>query len=338
MTEMSAQCVSIRRRAAPGERCPNRATTGSDWCGKHKNTCVRFVATDTIEHAEPETPIHIDRRELDMTVVNAAQQKIGRAIRLWLSRRAGPLLWFREESNNPADFFSGDPVAELHVRDVLSFVDSGKGYIMDAKSAASLIEHAVANKETPLNPFNRTPLPSLFMRRLTRHGIKHGWAPLQPNTEEQQLSLAVTDVFRTIEDLGYYTDPSWFLTLDRLHLQRLYMELADIWFHRASLTPADQLRICPRPAQPFPMSVQGSLAASQKALRSLLLRSFRALVTAAPDRADRQTGVMYAMGALSLVSVGCKTAYPWMFEMFAPGVIRIVGSQLIVAHPMVLTY
>jgi hypothetical protein len=116
------------------------------------------------------------------------------------------------------------------------------------------------------------------------------------------------------------------------------MELADIWFHRASLTPADQLRICPRPAQPFPMSVQGSLAASQKALRSLLLRSFRALVTAAPDRADRQTGVMYAMGALSLVSVGCKTAYPWMFEMFAPGVIRIVGSQLIVAHPMVLTY
>lgn len=259
-------------------------------------------------------------------------------MRLWMTRRAGPLLWFREESNNPTDFFSGDPVTELRIRDVLSFVDGGKGYIMDVKSAASLIEHAVANKETPLNPFNRTALPPLFMRRLSRHGIKHGWAVMQPTTEEQQLSLAVTDVFRAIEDLGYYTDPAWFLALDRMHLQRLYMELADIWFHRATLTPADQLRICPRPTQPFPMSVQGSLATSHKAARALLLRSFRVLVTAAPNRADRQTGVMYVLGSLSLVSEGCRVAYPWMFEMFAPGIARIVGSQLIVAHPMVLTY
>jgi hypothetical protein len=268
-----------------------------------------------------------------------AGQQILRAWRRWLARRAGPLLWFRAESNNPADFFSGDPVEELKLGDVISFVDgSGKGYIMDIKSAVSLMEHAVANKEPPLNPFNRAALPPLFLRRLTRHGVKGGWATMKAPTEEQQLSLACTDVFRAIEDLGYYTDPSWFMELDRLHIQRLYMELADIWFHRAGLTTMDQQRICPLPVHPFPMSVQGSLAASHKALRNLLLRTLRALVTAAPNRADRQTGVMYVLGSLSLVSPGCRIAYPWMYEMFAPGVARIVGSQLIVAHPAVLGY
>lgn len=347
MTEMSTQCISIRSRGAPGERCANRSIAGTEWCGKHKTSQVRFAAVgDTIEHTEsvqaahPTTAVTAERREWPSTdtTVSAATM-IVRAWRRWLARRAGPLLWFREESNNPADFFSGDPVSELRIGDIISFVDGGgKGYIMDIKSATSLMEHATANKESPLNPFNRAPLPPVFLRRLVRHGVKHGWTTMKAQTDAEQLSLAVTDAFRAIEDLGYYTDPSWFLELDRLHLQRLYMELADIWFHRAALTPVDHLRICPPPSQPFPMSVQGSLASSQKALRSLLLRCCRTLVTAAPNRSDRQTGVLYVLGALSLVSDGCRTAYPWMYEMFAPGVARVMGSQLIVAHPFVLNY
>lgn len=347
MTEMSTQCISIRSRGAPGERCGNRAVAGTEWCGKHKTSQVRFATvSDTIEHTHTPkqtlsaTATATERRELPTVEVAAtAAATIVRAWRRWLARRAGPLLWFRDESNNPADFFSGDPVTELRMGDIISFVESGgKGYIMDIKSATSLMEHAAENKEPPMNPFNRAPLPPLFMRRLARHGVSHGWAAMKPQSDAEQLSLAVTDAFRAIEDLGYYTDPSWFLELDRLHLQRLYMELADIWFHRAALTPVDQLRICPPPSQAFPMSVQGSLAASQKALRPLVLRCCRTLVTAAPNRSDRQTGVLYVLGALSLVSTGCRTAYPWMFEMFAPGVARVVGSQLIVAHPFVLNY
>lgn len=341
---MSAQCVSIRSKAVPGERCGNRAAAGSEWCGKHKTSCVRYSPpVDVIQHTTQGPDVVIqERRETSnsptIEVQVHARQRILRAWRLWLARRAGPLLWSREESNNPADFFSGDPVSELRIGDVISFVDAGKGYIMDIKSAVSLLEHATTNKEPPLNPFNRAPLPPTFLRRLTRHGVKIGWASMQAVTEEQKLSLACTDIFRAIEDLGYYTDPNWFMELDRMHLQRYYMELADIWFHRAGLTVDDRNRICPAPTQAFPMSVQGSLAASHKAMRHLLLRTLRALVTATPNRADRQTGVMYALGALSLVSVGCRIAYPWMFEMFAPGVARVVGSQIIVLHPAVLGY
>lgn len=320
MTEMRAQCVSIRGREFPDQQCPCRPLAGSEWCGKHKAGRTRYAA--------PEAP----------TTTNAtAGQRIFRAWRRWLARRAGPLLWCRNESNNPADFFSGDPVEDLPLGDVISFVDgSGKGYIMDIKSAKSLLEHAAAHGDTPLNPFNRAPLPALFLARAKRHLGGASWQALQPQTEEQRMTLACTDMFRLIEDLGYYTDPTWLLSLNRLELQRLYMELADIWNHRAMLSHADRARIAP--GQPFGISVQGSLVMPSRALRLLLIETCRRLVSSAASRSDRQTGVMYVLGALSLVSGGCAAAYPWLVEMFAPGVVRIVGNQLAVLHAAVLTY
>ena len=64
---------------------------------------------------------------------------IRQAMNRWIARRAGPLLWTRDLANNPFDFFSGDPVGEIAMGDIVSFVADGKGYIMDIKSATSLL-------------------------------------------------------------------------------------------------------------------------------------------------------------------------------------------------------
>ena len=276
-----------------------------------------------------------------MQRIARAGPTIFRAWRRWLARRAGPLLWERAEANNPFDFFSADPVTEIPLRSIVSFVDSkGKGYIMDIASAVSLLDHATSAGETPMNPFNREALPATFLRRVSLHGkaVKPQEA-LKPQTEEQRLSLAVTDVFRAIEDLGYYTDPVWFMDLSRVSLQRLYIELADIWYHRAGLSPTDRGRIVPAPGRPFPLSPAAVLVMPMRALRPLLLDTCRLLVSAAPVRADKQTGVMYVLGGLCILSTGAGTAYPWLVEMFAPGrVTQAVGGTVQVLHPSVLGY
>ena len=292
-------------------------------------TQVRFA--EAIQHVADSPPRRADIPATDAGVI------IHRAWRRWLARRAGPLLWFRAESNNPFDFFSADAVEEIPLRDVVSFVTAGKGYIMDIKSAKSLLEHAEKAGETPTNPFNRTALSPLFIKRVALHGKGRSWTLLQPMTEAQKLTLATTDMFSLVEDLGYYTDPSWFTELSRRQLQQVYLELADIWFHRATLSAADRLRVVPG-ISPFSVPVATTLIMQQKALRPLLLATCRLLVSAAPARADRQLGVMYVLGALSVVSAGAATAYPWLREMFSPGVTRIVNGELIVLHPSVLTY
>ena len=344
-------CASVRGAKFAGERCSAKAKPGTEWCGKHCSTQVRFVAPHagagavaTIEHIAPSPPRSAPSRA-DLPAAAAAAAVIRKSWSRWLARRAGPLLWFRQESNNPADFFSADPVEEIPLGDIVSFVSEGKGYIMDIKSAVSLIEHASKEGTAAENPFNRAPLPALFLKRVLRHSAgkakaKAAWAPLVAMTDTQRLALETTDVFRLIEDLGYYTDPSWYMDLSRMQLQRLYMELADIWFHRATLSPTDRQRIVPPVggARPFSVPVHTALIMQQKALRPMVLATCKMLVSAAPARSDKQLGVMYVLGALSIVSAGASVAYPWLNDMFSPGVTRIVGNELVVLHPSVLAY
>jgi len=331
----------------------SRALAGIEWCGKHKITQIRFASAggesggesgpDIIQHSSaPASPCLLRSPARSDITVECAANCIRRAWHLWLARRAGPLLRFRAESNNPFDFFSGDPIAEIAIGDFVSFVDAGKGYVMDIKSATSLIDHAQKSGEVAANPFNRASLPALFIRRVGLHIRAKkpvaSWAALVPVGEAQTVSLAATDLFRLIEDLGYYTDPEWFMALSRIELQRFYIELADIWHHRATLTLQDRQRIVPPTGRALSVPVSTAVIMQQKALRPLLLKTCKSLVSAAPARADKQLGVMYVLGALSLVSPGAGTAYPWLTEMFSPGVTRVHGGALQVLHHSVLAY
>jgi hypothetical protein len=368
---MNPICNSIRGKTHPGEQCTHRAHAGSEWCGVHgKQTHpTRFIASapgagaaDVIEHAlsspsktvkvaKTATPAREKKRDYP-EVTEAEKLTLASLIRpawnSWLARRAGPLLRFREESNNPFDFFSADPVEEIPLCDFVSFVDGGKGYCMDIKSAVSLLEHADKSGEVAVNPFNRAPLPAVFKTRIARHGKTAHWESLAAATSAaggagvgnstSTESLNVTDVFRAMEDLGYYTDPDWFTDLSRLQLQRIYLELTDIWYHRAGLSSADRTRIVPLPANPFSVPVATVMVMQQRALRPVILQTCRLLVSSAAVRGDRQTGVMYVLGVLAMVSAGASAAYPWLVEMLSPGVSRIVGNTIQLLHPGVLAY
>lgn len=333
------QCASIRGVKYPGEQCKANAKFG-EWCGHHKHSQQRFIVPEAAAASAAASAAESVSDTLQHDMARAAR-RIQQVWRRWLARRAGPLLWARAESNNPYDFFSSDPVDEIPLREFVSFVDAdSKGYIMDIKSATSLLEHSKKMGETPKNPFNRAPLPALFIRRIAIHGgHRKGWSPVVPVSEKQAFELAVTDVFRHFEDLGYYTNPTWYLTLGRAQLQQLYIEIADIWYHRAMLTASSRARIVPAPARILPLPVTTVLVMSLKALQRLLLESCRLLVSASAAKSDRQLGAMYVLGALVLVSPDAASAYPWLVEMFAPGITRIAASgQIMLQNPGALAY
>jgi hypothetical protein len=299
---------------------------------------LRFVAPAPAPISSPITLVPPDTEAGTPRPEIAAAARIRRVWFRWIARRAGPLLHNRAESNNPFDFYSSDPVAEIPLRYFISFVDTDrKGYSFDSRSVTSLLAH----QDT--NPFNRAPLPPYFLRRLARHGSVVKQEALQPVTAAQAYSLEVTDTFRHFEDLGYYTDPGWFLALNRIGLQRLYMELADIWYHRAMLTRDDRARIVPS-GQGLPVPVSTVIVMTQKALEHTVIRACRLLVSSAVARSDKQLGVMYVLGSLSLVSPDAAFAYPWLVDMFAPGVTRIhthpvTGAQSIhLSHAAVMGY
>jgi len=335
---MTHRCASIRGKQYKNEQCTAPSGKDSIWCGRHKTSQVRYVPPDPNDHKDTVPP-----KDKSLTLTPESCRRLGtlvyKAWASWIARRCGPLLHARAESNNPYDFFSSDPVEEIPMRDFISFVDAGKGYIMDIKSANSLIDHATSAGEAPLNPFNRAALPDLFLRRLKRHHGAKTWTAPTPISPEQAHQLAVTDTFRAMEDLGYYTDPSWYTALTRVQLQQLYIELADIWMHRANLGAEDRKRIVPSIAgRPFSFPVPTVLVMAQKALQPAVLNTCRLLVSSAAARSDRQLGVMYVLGALSIISPSAGAAFPWLVDMFTPGATRIVHGVLTIVHPSVYAY
>jgi hypothetical protein len=322
---MSHQCVSIRSKGNPTERCSYQAKPGTLWCGHHakQKKPIVYVSPGPAPKAKVAAPAPAEPTE------RVAVRRIACTWRRWQVRRRGPLLWFREESNNPTDFYSGDSVTDIPIRDFVSFVDGGKGYCMELTSALSLVEHSGSGPV--LNPFNRAPLPALFLKRLQ---FKKAPVRVPPTT-----SMTVTDLFRFIEDLGYYTDPSWVEDMNRIGLIRFYIEIADIWFHRATLRAADRARIVPGSVRPISVPILDAGRMDANVLRPILVETCRLLVSTAADRADRQLGVMYVLGALCMIHDGAAAAYPWLVEMFAPGVTRITADGRVgVVHPAVLNY
>lgn len=344
-------CASIRGKANPGERCNYPKLNDSEWCGRHgkqsnkirwsppEETIVQSQSQSQIKDTAPYTNTIVSTIEHRIDVSSHALRIFG-AWRRWLARRAGPALWFREESNNPFDFYSSDTIQEVPIGRFISFVDGGKAYCMDSKSAASLLQHAATNHEEALNPFNRAPLPAVFLRRLKRHGKIVSWEGLTAVSDVQQATLHTTDLFRLLEDLGNYTDPSWLLDLTRVQLQQLYIELADIWFHRAQLVQSDRSRIVPptNTTKLFRMPVPTVLVMTDRALRPLLMETCRLMISSAASNSDRQLGATYLLGALSLVSYPAAVAYPWLLEAFYPGVTRIQAGKLVIHHESVLMY
>jgi hypothetical protein len=179
---------------------------------------------------------------------------------------------------------------------------------------------------TPENPYNRAVIPSKVIesvskvvRLLTAHNVSVTWAPLAPPTPEQQFRMKVVDVFRTIDELNYYSSPDWFLQLDLRAHRRFYTELHDIWVHRAGMTIQQKSAIVPGFQSRLFRSAPWVLRdLSLEVVAKLNLSTIRLFVGSAEDRNDKILGAMYVVTALTLVNPAAREAYPWLYETVEP--------------------
>jgi hypothetical protein len=133
--------------------------------------------------------------------------------------------------------------------------------------------------------------------------------------------MKVTDLFQKIDELNYYTNPEWFIKMSIDNHRCFYVELHDIWNHRAELAQSVRLEIIPPPARPFKTPVREVVALkSIDLLRKLNMDIIRMFISAAVARPDRILGAMYVVTAMTLVSKQCAEMYPWLFESAHPGI------------------
>ena len=317
-------CRNIRSRRHPDQRCKNPAIYG-EYCGIHLKHPHPFEAK--FQNSITESPIQLPQCKVSQIRKVQRWWKFYGKIRI--RNRQGPARWAREISNNKADFYSMDEIATISGEYLFSYFEKEDRmvYSFDIRSFSCLIEK-YDEKDPPQNPYTRISIKQdiikkamVFIRWCRKKGISTRWAPIEPPTPDQRFRLKVTDLFQKIDELNYYTNPEWFVNMSVDNHRCFYIELFDIWYHRAELSDAVRRLIIPLPARPFRFPVKEVVIMRPlEILRKINLDLIRMFITAADSRSDNTTGAMYVITAMTLVSEECAMQYPWLYESAIPGI------------------
>ena len=144
-------------------------------------------------------------------------------------------------------------------------------------------------------------------------------------TPHQRFRQHVLRLFQTINALGHYSDPEWFVALTYEQHITFLRELIDIWNYRAELSPQVRRTIYPPYGDPFPHYVLGWVThqfyiyLSPENIININLTVIERFIASALAEADRCLGSNFILCALTLVSIPAREALPWLYQSVMHG-------------------
>lgn len=228
---------------------------------------------------------------------------------------------------NDMDVVSMEPIKDINYHQFISYKDKDELiYGFDISTLHNL--YLKSDEDVIKNPYNRNKIPrSIFrdIRALIRLGrilnisfnlnysddeelIKH--AP------EKEVEFKAIALFQSMDALGNYTDPNWFLALNKRRLLLFIKYLIDIWNYRAQLTRETQIRICPPHGYPMHGLNANRLQNEENVIviKNILLDVMNKFVNSSQDKDNKCLGAFYVLSALTLVSANAAASMPWLYQ------------------------
>jgi hypothetical protein len=254
--------------------------------------------------------------------------KIQKIYRGFLARKYkdihGPASMKRKLCTNSSDFITMEPVEEINFHQFLSYRDEdGFIYGFDIISLHNLF---LKSPKELRNPYNRNVIPETIFRnmklilklsRVLRFHVKlHFDDDSQSVSSEKAIELRALGLFQTIDSLGNYSNPEWFISLNRLQLIKFVRELSDIWNYRAQLSQEVKRNICPPNADPFRNLSMPYIHTEENMwnVRKVILEVLEKMVNTGVDKDSKSLGAYYVLGALTLVNSEAAEALPWLYQ------------------------
>ena len=130
------------------------------------------------------------------------------------------------------------------------------------------------------------------------------------------LNNRIQNLFIKIDQLGNYTQSSWFTNLTLRQCIVLYREFYDLWNFRGQITRELKLQICPYFGV-FEGVFSRNIHANELTLEQIqtaCVTVFENVVFAGINEEHKKIGAFHALSALTLVSTDARNALPWLYE------------------------
>ena len=240
----------------------------------------------------------------------------------------GPASLKRKLCTNADDFVTMEPVEEINYHQFISYKDmDGFIYGFDIISLHNLFLKS-QDIESIKNPYNRNLIPEPVIKTIKSiiriakilkfHINLHYEDDAPVVSSAKMVELRALTLFQTIDELGNYSNSSWFLSLNRNQLIRFLRELTDIWNYRAQITLETKRNICPPTGDPFRSLNMIYIHNEPNMLnvKKAVLEVLEKMVNGGVDRDSKALAACYVLGSLTIVNQEAATALPWLFESF----------------------
>lgn len=242
----------------------------------------------------------------------------------------GPAYKNKQLCTNNTDFITMEDLKDLKFYQFFSYKDNDNFiYGFDISSLYHLIFKSNKSVKNIHNPYNRNKIPEEVVKqvRFLLRISKMYKIPIALEIEdissslsnEKVLELRCLNLFQTIDSLGNYSDPKWFLSLNRNQLIKLVKELNDIWNYRAQLSFEMKRNICPPNGEPF-LHLNMHYIQSEPDLNNVkknVLEILEKMVNINADKDSKTLGAYYVLGAITLVNNTAAVSIPWLFQSFS---------------------
>ena len=129
--------------------------------------------------------------------------------------------------------------------------------------------------------------------------------------------MRVIELFQTIDALGNYSNPAWFLTLNNSSLIKFIKELGEIWTFRAQLNTQLKMQLYPPTGNPFINISVPTLINEPEKTKLVVLELMESFVKMGNNTDNKTLGSYYVLGALTLVNHNAANALPWLYQSFS---------------------
>ena len=255
--------------------------------------------------------------------------KIQKIIRGCLQRKYnnshGPAFKNKSLCTNTIDFLSMDELTNIPNEQFFSFKDEdGFIYGFDLVSLYNLIYKCNGAVK---NPFNTKSISSkviedfrslLRISRVLKINICTDMSDISNDVSDKKMvELRTVTLFQNIDALGNYSNPQWFLNLNRNQLIKFTRELVDIWSYRAPLTIETKKAICPPFGNPFSRLQNYNVLQTMENIddvRKNILDIIDKMVNTGTNKDNKCLGAFYVLGAITLVNNDAATTMPWLYQ------------------------
>jgi hypothetical protein len=253
-------------------------------------------------------------------------------VQQFLNNKAPNKSWFPSKRKtlckNESDFYTLENVDEIPLSQYICYVDENNCYWgFNILSLYNYFKHQYSIskiKHKINNPYTNLPFNVKFIDKFNHHiqiSNNYGFTieldiedTLPKSNSQQVQELLVTNI-SIIEQHGYFLRNEWLSDISKPNLIKFMRELIEIWDYRSQINDHVKKQIYHPSGDPFEAIQHFNVLYPMcyDDVFKICLTTINNFISRGVTYSDCETGILFVLSALSLVSDEFAAAYPWIY-------------------------